>query len=60
MRHHGIGMWMKGLGVGLMAGMVAGAVGGCYMHGNRRGIKRNIGHALHTVGDLADSVLSMF
>ena len=52
--------FFKGMFMGLLAGGVLGAMGACYMRRNRRGVKRNVGHALRTVGDLADSVLGMF
>ncbi len=52
--------FMKGMIVGLLAGCTLGAMIACYMHRNRRGLKRNVGHALRTVGDLTDSVLGMF
>lgn len=52
--------FMKGMVVGLLAGGALGALAACYMHKNRRGLKRNVGHALRTVGDLTDSVLGMF
>ncbi len=52
--------FFKGLTVGIVAGGMLGVLLTCYMHRNRRGLKRNVGHALHTVGDLADSVLGMF
>ena len=52
--------FMKGMLLGVLVGGVFGAVAACYMHRNRRGLKRNVGHALRTVGDLTDSVLGMF
>lgn len=52
--------FFKGLLVGLAAGGALGAVAFGYMHRNRRGVKRNVGHALRTVGDLTDSILGMF
>lgn len=52
--------FFKGMLMGLLVGGTLGAMGACYMRRNRRGVKRNVGHALRTVGDLADSVLGMF
>lgn len=52
--------FMKGSMLGLMIGSVLGMMGMNYMHHNRRGVKRNVGRALRTVGDLTDSVFSMF
>ena len=52
--------FMKGMVVGLLAGAALGALAASYMHRNRRGLKKNVGHALRTVGDLTDSVLGMF
>ena len=51
--------FMKGMATGLLAGGIFGAMAVGYMHKNRRGLKRNVGHALRTVGDLTDSVLGM-
>lgn len=51
---------MKGLCVGLVTGMVAGAAGVLYIRKNKRGIKRNAGRALHSIGDLMESVTAMF
>ena len=51
---------VKGLIVGLVCGMVAGAVGCCYLQQNRRGVKRHIGHALRSMGELVDTVTGMF
>lgn len=52
--------FVKGMMIGLTVGGVIGAVAMCCMHHNRRGLKRNVGHALHMVGDLTDSVLGLF
>ena len=52
--------FIKGLIVGLLAGGALGAMMVGYMRRNRRGLKRNVGHAMRTVGDLTDSVLGMF
>lgn len=52
--------FIKGSMVGLLAGSVLGAMGMHYMHHNRRGVKRNVGRALRTVGDLTDSLFCMF
>lgn len=52
--------FFKGLAVGMLAGGALGMLAAGYMRRNRRGLKRNMGHALRTVGDLTDSVLGMF
>ena len=52
--------FLKGIVWGMVAGAAAGMVAMRYMHHNRRGVKRNVGHALRTVGDLADSLIGMF
>ncbi len=52
--------FFKGLTVGMVAGGTLGVLLTCYMRRNRRGLKRNVGHALRTVGDITDSVLGMF
>lgn len=52
--------FLKGSVWGLLLGGALGMVGMNYMHQNRRGVKRNVGRALRTVGDLTDSVLGMF
>ena len=52
--------FLKGLMAGVAAGAALGAWMAHYMHHNRRGLKRNMGHALRTVGDLTDSLLGMF
>ncbi len=51
---------LKGIGIGMVIGSMAGTAASCYMHGHRKGIKKNVGRALRTVGDLSDSVMSMF
>lgn len=52
--------FFKGLLMGVLLGGVLGAMAVAYMRRNRRGVKRNVGHALRTVGDLTDSILGMF
>ena len=52
--------FIRGMFMGLLAGAALGAMLVCYLHRNRRGVKRNVGHALRTVGDLADSLIGMF
>lgn len=52
--------FLKGLMAGVMLGAALGGLAVTYLRHNRRGVKRNVGHALRTVGDLADSVLRMF
>ena len=51
---------MKGIGIGMALGCMAGAVGSYYLYDNRKGIKRNMGRALRSVGDLLDDVTSFF
>lgn len=50
----------KGMLVGMMAGTAVGAVGVCYLHSHKKGLKRSVGKALHSVGDLVDQVGDMF
>ncbi len=50
----------KGVGIGMALGCVVGAVGSYYLYDNRKGIKRNMGRALRSVGDLVDTVTSCF
>ena len=52
--------FMRGIGTGVAVGCVAGAVGSLYFRGNKRGMKKNIGRALRSVGDLMDNVTNMF
>ncbi len=51
---------VKGVGIGMAIGCVAGAVGSYYLYDNRKGIKKNMGKALRSVGDLVDDVTSFF
>ncbi len=51
---------MKGIGIGMALGCMAGAIGSYYLYDNRKGIKRNMGRALRSVGDLVDDVTSFF
>lgn len=55
--------WMKmvrGIGIGMALGCMAGAVGSYYLYDNRKGIKKNMGRALRSVGDLVDDVTNFF
>lgn len=52
--------FVRGMLMGLLVGAVLGGVAVASLHRHRRGMKRHVGHALRTVGDLADSVLGMF
>ena len=54
------GSFMKGMGLGVMAGCTLGAVGTCCMQKNKKGIKRNAGKALHSIGDLLENITDMF
>ena len=51
---------VKGAGMGIALGCVVGAVGSGYMRSNKKGIKKNVGKALHSVGDLMENVTNMF
>ena len=55
-----LGDMMKGVGVGMVMGCAVGVVGTCYMRKNKKGIKHNAGRALHTIGDLMESITDMF
>ena len=50
----------KGIGIGMALGCVAGAVGSYYLYDNKKGLKRNMGKALRSVGDLVDQVTGCF
>lgn len=50
----------KGVGIGLALGCVAGAIGSYYLYDNRKSVKRNMGKALRSVGDLVDTVTGFF
>lgn len=52
--------FLKGSMMGLLIGGALGVMGMNYMRHNRRGVRRNVGRALRTVGDLTDSVFRMF
>lgn len=54
------GDFMKGVGMGAVIGCTAGIVGTCYVKKNKKGIKRNAGKALHSIGDLLENVTDMF
>jgi hypothetical protein len=57
---NGMMKMVKGLGIGMALGCVAGAVGSYYLYDNRKGLKRNMGKALRSVGDLVDNVTGFF
>ena len=46
--------------LGMLAGMAAAAIGLWCLKNNRRGIRKNIGKALHSIGNLVDNVTNMF
>ena len=48
--------FFKGAGLGMMLGCVAGAVGQTAIQKNKKGLKKNIGKALHNMGELVDNV----
>ena len=52
--------FMKGMGMGVAFGCTAGVVGTCYLKKNNKGIKRNAGKTLHSIGDLLENVTDMF
>jgi len=52
--------FIKGVGVGMIPGMAAGAAAVWYLHRNRRGLKRHVGRALRSAGDLVDNVMGIF
>lgn len=54
------GNFMKGMGMGVAVGCAVGVFGTCYMHKNKKGIKRNAGRTLHSIGDLLENVTDMF
>ena len=60
MQNKPLGNFMKGMGMGVALGCTAGVVGVCYMKRNKKGIKRNAGKALHSIGDLLENVTDMF
>lgn len=55
-----VGNFMKGMGMGVVVGCMAGAMGTCYIQKNKKGLKRNAGKALHSIGDLLENVTDMF
>ena len=57
---HGMGSFMKGMGMGVALGCTVGVVGTCVMRKNKKGLKRNAGRALHSFGDLLENVTDMF
>ncbi len=50
----------KGVGIGMAIGCVAGAIGSYYLYDNKKCVKRNMGKALRSVGDLVDTVTGFF
>jgi len=52
--------FVKGAWIGIMLGCAAGIIGSCYVKDHRRGVKKNVGKALHSVSSLVESVTSMF
>lgn len=46
--------------IGLAAGMAVGAAGICYIKSHKKGLKRSVGKALRSVGDLVDQMGDMF
>ena len=52
--------FVKGVAVGMVPGIAVGVMVSCYMRNNRRGLKRHVGKALHSAGDLVDNVLGIF
>ncbi len=58
--HRGFGNFMKGMGMGVMVGGIVGIAGTCYMKKHKKGIKRNAGKTLHSIGDLLENVTDMF
>ncbi len=62
MNNKTVGDFMKGMGMGVALGCTAGVVGMNYLrkNGGKKGIKRNAGRALHSIGDLLDNVTDMF
>ncbi len=50
----------KGVGIGMALGCVAGAIGSYYLYDNHKSVKRNMGRALRSVGDLVDTVTGFF
>ena len=56
----GVMGFVKGAGMGIALGCVVGEVGSGYKKKNKKGIKKNVGKALHSVGDLMENVTNMF
>ena len=52
--------FVRGVGIGMAVGAAAGFMGSCYLRTNRRHIKKNVGRALHNMGELVDNVTGMF
>ncbi|MBQ6848753.1 MAG: hypothetical protein IJN76_01710 [Clostridia bacterium] len=57
---HPVGTFMKGMGMGVALGCTAGVVGITVLKKNKKGLKRNAGRALHSIGDLLENVTDMF
>ena len=55
-----VGDFMKGMGMGVALGCTAGVVGISMLKKNKKGLKRNAGRALHSIGDLLENVTDMF
>ncbi len=60
MNNKSIGNFVKGMGMGVVLGSAVGVVGTCYLKKNKKGIKRNAGKTLHSIGDLLENVTDMF
>ncbi len=60
MNNRSFGNFVKGMGMGVALGCAAGVVGTCYMKKNKKGLKRNAGKTLHSIGDLLENVTDMF
>ena len=57
---HGIGKFLKGMGLGLMVGCMAGAAANQCMQTGRRGMKKSISRAMKNMSRLAEEVGDMF
>ncbi len=55
-----IGNFMKGMGLGVAVGCTVGAVSTCCVMKNKKGLKKNAGKALHSIGDFIENVMEMF
>ena len=52
--------FIKGMGMGVALGCAAGVMGTCMMKKQKKGLKANAGRALHSIGELWESVTDMF